>query len=179
MTLLALQLANLVHDSKTSAGHDVLARSTHLVAAVAACIVSFLEHGRSVKPSDLLLIYLAASIFNDIIQAGLLYVAWNLCNPIGLPLATFVVKSVLLVVESQPKTDILRKPYDKLGPEDTSGVFGLVFFWWANHLLWLGNTKILSSEDLPAMQTDLDALKIRGQMQAQWDKRSKFGGPIA
>lgn len=151
--------------------------SSPFFATVAVCVVSFLEHGRNVRPSGLLTAFLAASIFSDIVQAGLLYVAWNLCNPVGLPLAGFMAKCVLLVLESQTKNGILRKPYDELGPEDTSGVFGLVFFWWVNRLLWTGSSKILSTEDLPKMETSFDALRIREEMQAQWDKRSKYYRP--
>lgn len=33
---------------------------------------------------------------------------------------------------------------------------------------------MLSSGDLPAMELSLDALKIREEMQAQWDKRIKY-----
>lgn len=125
--LFALQFANLVHGLKKYSGWDTSAQQLALVAAVALCVVSFLEHGRKVRPSGLLTTYPVISIFSDVVQVGLLYVAWNFCNPVGLPLAKFMAKCVLLVIESQTKNDILRKPYYALGPEDTSGLFGLVF----------------------------------------------------
>lgn len=174
MTLFALQLANLILSLKKQSSRDTAAQQLSLVTAVAVCIVSFLEHGRNVRPSGLLTTFLMASIFSDIVQAGLLYVAWNLCNPLGLPLAVFLAECFLLVLESQTKNGILRKPHDELGPEDTSGFFGLVFFWWVNRLLWTGSSKSLSTEDLPKMETSFDALRIREEMQAQWDKRSEY-----
>jgi hypothetical protein len=93
----------------------------------------------------------------------------------GLPLATILAKCVLLVLEGKTKQGILRKPHDELGPEDTCGLLNLVFFWWVNRLLWTGNSKILSSEDLPAMEVSFDAPRI-WEMQAQWDKRSRYLG---
>ncbi|KAK0717285.1 hypothetical protein B0T26DRAFT_675615 [Lasiosphaeria miniovina] len=128
VTLFALQLASLVFGILNHAHWGLLAsRVLSFVAAFAVCVLSFLEHGRNVVPSTLLTIYFA----------GLLYVAWNLCHPWGLPSVIFAARALVLVLEGPVKTDILREPYDKLSPEETAGFFGVVF-WWVNKILKKG-----------------------------------------
>lgn len=100
--------------------------------------------------------------------------AWNLCNFIGLASAVFATKCVLLVLEGQTKRSILRKPYDALGPEETSGFFGLLFFWWVNKLLKTGYSKVLSVNELPVLEMSFDVIKARETMQREWDKRSTY-----
>ena len=143
-----------------------------LATAAAVCVLSFLEHSRSVGPSTLLTSYLVISIISDMIQVGLLYVAWNLCKPWGFPSAIFATRFVLLLMEGQPKRSILREPYDKLSPEETAGFFGVAFFWWVNTVLKVGYYEVLSLEDMPPLEKSLDVVKIREAMQRNWDKRS-------
>lgn len=143
-----------------------------LAAAAALCVVSFLEHGRSIAPSTVLTVYLVFSAFSDVVQVGLLYVARNLCNISALAFVIFMVKLVLLILEGQEKTSILREPYQHLAPEETAGFFGTAFFWWVNRVLALGYSRILSLEDMPPLASYLDTMKMREAMQRTWDKRS-------
>jgi ATP-binding cassette subfamily C (CFTR/MRP) protein 1 len=148
------------------------ARLLSLVAYAAFCVLSILEHGRSVTPSTLLTVYLVFSAFSDAIQLGLLYVAKNLCSPSALSLAIFIARLALLVLEAQNKTSILREPYRHLAPEETAGFFGSAFFWWVNGIIALGYSKILSVQDMPPLASYLDTMKMREAMQRTWDKRS-------
>ncbi len=173
--LFGLQLAYLVLGILEHAHWKLLAaRLLSLVAAAAVCVLSFLEHGRNVGPSTLLTSYFVIIILSDVIQAGLLYVAWNLCNPWGLASAIFATKFVLLVLEGQTKRSILREPYDKLSPEETAGFFGVAFFWWVNKVLKTGYSKVLSLDDMPPLGKSLDVMKTREAMQREWDKRSTY-----
>jgi len=152
---------------------DWISRLLPVLAAAALCVVSFLEHGRNVAPSTVLTIYLVFTIFSDVIHAGLLVVARNLCDPLGLDAAIFAVKFVLLVLEGQTKLSILREPYQKLSPEETSGFFGVIFFWWVNRFLKLGYNKVLSLDDMPQMMKSIDAAEMRELIQRKWDRRRK------
>lgn len=116
--------------------------------------------------------YLAIAILSDVIQGGLLYVAWNLCNPEGLASAIFATKIVLLILELQTKRSILREPHDKLSPEETAGFFGVAFFWWVNKVLKTGYSNVLSLDNMPPLGKSLDVVKTRQAMQREWDKRS-------
>jgi ATP-binding cassette, subfamily C (CFTR/MRP), member 1 len=145
-----------------------------LVAATAVCVLSFLEHGRNVGPSTLLTSFLVIAILSDVIQAGLLYVAWKLCNPWGLASAIFATRCVLLILEGRTKRSILREPYDKLSPEETAGFFGVAFFWWVNKVLKTGYCNVFTLDDMPPLGEGLDIMKTREAMQREWDKRSTY-----
>lgn len=149
------------------------ARLLSLVAYAACCVLSILEHGRSVTPSTLLTVYLVFSAFSDVIQLGLLYVAKNLCSPSALPFTIFMARLALLLLEALNKTSILREPYRHLAPEETAGFFGTAFFWWVNSIIALGYSKILSVHDMPPLVSYLDTMEMREAMQRMWDKRSK------
>jgi ATP-binding cassette subfamily C (CFTR/MRP) protein 1 len=137
------------------------------------CGLSLLENGRSAAPSTILTVYLAVSGFSDIIKFGLLYVAKNLCSHSILPVAIFMVRMSLLVLEARTKTAILREPFQDLAPEETAGVFGTTFFWWVNKFIALGYSRILSIKDMPPLASNLDTITIREDMQKIWDKRSR------
>ncbi|KAI9738030.1 MAG: hypothetical protein M1818_005458 [Claussenomyces sp. TS43310] len=114
------------------------ARLLSLVAYAAFCVLSILEHGRSITPSTILTVYLVFSAFFDTIQFGLLYVAKSLCSPSALSVAIFLVRLALLVIEARKKTSILREPYQHLAPEETAGFLDTAFFWWVNDINALG-----------------------------------------
>ena len=171
--LFALQLAYTVTTIVETASPSFLAvRLLGLVASVAFWVASFLEHGRSIAPSTLLTVYLVFSTFSDVVQLGLLYVAKNICSPSILATFVFATGVVLLILEVQNKTPILRKPYQNLAPEELSGFLGTAFFWWVNGIVGMGHSKILSLDDMPPLATYLDVMKTREAMQRVWDNRS-------
>jgi len=137
------------------------------------CILSFLEHGRSIAPSTVLTVYLTLAIFSRCVRFGLLYVARNLCSTSLLPSSIFIATFILLVLEGQIKTPILREPYQNLAPEETAGFFGNAFFWWVNRIIVLGHSKIMSIEDMPPLASYLDNMKVREDMQQTWDRRRR------
>lgn len=111
-------------------------------------------------------------MFSGVINAGLQYVAWNLCSIWGLPTAIFASRIVLFILESQTKRSILREPFSELSLEETSGFFGVLFFLWVNKVLKTGYFRALSLADMPPLDKSLDAMKVREAMQREWDKKS-------
>jgi hypothetical protein len=148
------------------------AQALSLAATATLGVLSFFEHGRSVSPSNLLMIFLAASCFVDIMEAGLLAVAENFCRLSPVASALFAAKLVLLGLEMQDKTPILREPYRDLCPEERTGYFGNAFFWWVNRIIAAGSSKILSLQDLPPLASSINAMQLRDEIQRVWDKRS-------
>ena len=143
-----------------------------LVASATFCMLSFVEHGRAVAPSFLLMVYLVASAFADVMHACLLLVAKNLCGISPLAPTIFAVKLVLMLLEVQDKTPVLREPYRELAPEERAGAFGNVFFWWVNDILRLGHGTTMTLHDMPPFERGIDAMELRESMQRIWDKRS-------
>ncbi|KAM3552261.1 hypothetical protein MY1884_007289 [Beauveria asiatica] len=109
--------------------------------------------------------YFLCSPTRKAINAGLQLVAWNLCITWGLSSAIFAGRLLLFILESQTKRSILREPYNRLPLEETSGFFGVLFFWWVNKFLKTGYSKALSLADMPSLDKSLDAMKIRDSMQ--------------
>lgn len=171
-----MQFAQLISDFREQAPSDLLAaRLFCSIVSAAVCVLSFLEHGRNVAPSAVLTTYLVLECFSDVIQAGLLYVGEGFCYPVSsLTSAISATRFILLSLEGQTKTSILREPYNKLSPEETAGFFGVVFFWWVNKVLITGYSHILSLDDMPPLGTALDAMETRTAMQREWDRRSWF-----
>jgi len=172
-SLFSLEIGYFVPTIITTSSATLLAsRLLYLAAYAALCLLSVLEHGRSITPSTFLIMYLVFSSFADVIQFALLYVAMNLCSFSALPVAIFIVRLTLLVLEAQNKTSILREPYVNLAPEEKAGFFGTTFFWWVNSFITLGYSKILSITDIPPLPSYLNTMKMRDAMQTTWNKRS-------
>ncbi|KAJ6781871.1 hypothetical protein PWT90_06528 [Aphanocladium album] len=173
----SLQLIAAVYGMLEHAPWSVLApRLLFWAADAVSCVLLFFEHGRNTGPSTVLTLYLVLTIFNHLVNAGLKYVAWNLCDMECIPIAIFSSKVLLLILESQVKRSILRPPHDQLSAEETSGLFGTLFLWWVNTVLSAGYSSTLRLADMPPLNRALDAVQIRATMQREWDKKRKHEG---
>lgn len=120
-------------------------------------LLSQLEHERTIKPSTIISGYLFLSIVLSLPEARTLFsVQTNLAIPIlysvGLGL-----RVVTLVIESLPKTSILRPAWQNPPPEAATGVLGLSLFTWINPLLMKGNKEDLTVQNLPELEEDFTA----------------------
>ncbi|MBE3047417.1 hypothetical protein IMZ48_33875 [Candidatus Bathyarchaeota archaeon] len=161
--------------------------TTQLDVGIFSAIISFLaciglypllllEHTRSIKPSDLAVVYLLASLACD--SADLGKVVYENGTSVGILPATasLLLKFVLMVAESRGKERILRGPPGQWPPEKLSGVLGRAFFWWINPILAQGYRNILTGDNLPPMDRELSSkLRRRRALQA-WDQRGKSRG---
>lgn len=143
-----------------------------LVAYGTLPLISILEHGRSVRPSTLLTLFLVFSASSDAIQWGLLHFVTNCPTSPAVIGIAFTIKVILLVLEMRNKMSILREPYENMSPEEISGLLGNLFFWWVNDFIVLGYSKILSADDMPPLPSYLNSMKLRKAMQVTWDQRS-------
>ena len=141
-----------------------------LAAAVAASIVSFHDHRLSVRPSSVLVLYLTASLALDIVSlAGPLQPRWK---PFYWAMCVqAVAKLVLVLLECKSKSAILQDKYRSLPPEDLASILSLTYFWWLHDLLRLGFSKVLSPDDLPRIDTQLDAERLRQKILVAWGQR--------
>jgi ATP-binding cassette, subfamily C (CFTR/MRP), member 1 len=137
-------------------------------AALAVCQLSFFEHGRSVKPSTLLIFYLLASVICE----GVLLRSFYHGNSATLHVLTvaFGFKFLFLILESTNKRSYLREPYKELPVEQTVSVLSRAFLFWINDLILLGNSKLLTYSDLPSLNDGLKSRDLRVRMEDVWDK---------
>ncbi|OJJ51777.1 hypothetical protein ASPZODRAFT_57391 [Penicilliopsis zonata CBS 506.65] len=184
LVLLALQLSRLVLEllADPHSIRYVSATALEFACSLAISFLSFVHHGRSISPSDLLNVYLATSIGIDIAKAVLLSITTaHECNVSMLSIALMAVKTVLLGLETQSKRSILREPWtsQNLSFEETDGVFSRITFWRVNALLQRGRKQLLKLDDLPTLHSELSSSLLRERMRVCWERRSKPEGRYA
>jgi hypothetical protein len=165
----------------------VQSRSLHTRAAVAAevlssaanfgaLVLSFLEDQRSVKPSDLLVLYYSASTLLGIPRLRTLWllpsdylvhqVVWTVL---------LAITAVVAVLECIGKTSHLRPVYKKgLTSEETSGFWTRSLFVWLLPLFRQGYNTIFLVEDLPEVDNDLKASTTSRELEHAWRRARRL-----
>jgi len=141
-----------------------------VLASIALCPLLLLEHTRSVRPSDVAVVYLLVTLICGSLELGTVIHDNGLSIGIWIAAAGTAVKFVLLVAESQPKDEILL---EQVSPEESAGILSRSFFWWINPILVKGNRKILTGECLPELDKKLLSESRRGRALAAWAQRGE------
>lgn len=174
LTYLGLQIALLVAwrtSALSSATRVSLAESCmRLADALVICVLSLAEYPRTVRPSTILCVYLALSAVFDAVQIRTLWLLGDDSRLVAaLSSASLAIKLTILTFESQGKQSLLKDPYNKLGPEDLSGIFSRVSFWWLNSLLWRGFKTVLVPAELFQTDSQLDTNSLHQRFQHAWN----------
>lgn len=142
---------------------------------MALCLLSYVEHTRTVKPSTLLNSFLFTTLLFDIANARTVwlragdYPLLKNVQVIGvLAVVAAVVKAVVLVVEAFEKRSILRKEYACYPPEATGSLFNRSFFWWLNSLFRRGYRHVLDVDDLFYLDKHIKSGYCHPRFQAAW-----------
>ncbi|OHF02462.1 hypothetical protein CORC01_02157 [Colletotrichum orchidophilum] len=137
--------------STSRLGIDLASAIASLVACVGLCPLLFLEHTRSVRPSDLAIVYLLVTLACELVELGAGVFDNESAAIVAPALANLCVKGVLLIVELRGKQPILQGPRDQWSPEELSSILDRTFFGWINPILARGNKNILTGDSLPVM----------------------------
>jgi ATP-binding cassette, subfamily C (CFTR/MRP), member 1 len=130
--------------------------------------LSYLEHIRSEKPSDFIASYLLVSCIEDVV----LMIDHRYPGPLVFPIQ-FLLKIVLLILESWGKSSLLIEKDSQLSPQDRAGIINRAFLWWTRDILILGYSKILSNDDIPPIDAGLSAERLRTEAVEAWEKRGR------
>ncbi|KAL6870410.1 P-loop containing nucleoside triphosphate hydrolase protein [Trichoderma novae-zelandiae] len=153
---------------------EIASRSAALVASVGLVWLSIAEHKRSIRPSDLIVLYLLLTIAWNMF--ALTYPGFSNVRNGGrhhaFLVAEVAARVAILALESQGKTSILRSEYSKISPEETAGLISSMLFWWLNELLSRGNRSILRGSHLPPLDSELEAQGLRRNILKSWENRS-------
>ncbi|KAH9209825.1 P-loop containing nucleoside triphosphate hydrolase protein [Leptodontidium sp. 2 PMI_412] len=171
---LAVNLLCLLHvliGAQNPRNISTVTASISLIAACSLCLLSFLEHTRSICPSTLIILYLLSSSVGHIIQLSIpAYQSQNV-EIQGFRLAQVCLELAFLITECRSKSSFLKPQYQDLSPEETASVLGRTFFSWINPVLVKGNGKILNHADLPAVDGKLSSESLRKNILLAWDRR--------
>ncbi|KAK9420894.1 putative ABC transporter FUM19 [Seiridium unicorne] len=107
-------------------------------------VLSYTEHRRSIRPSTLLVSYLALSILLDLAQTRTLFLRSPDSGPIqALFTASLATKLAFVCLEELQKCPLVTDKTKNLALEATSGPINRSVFWWLNQLFWKGFKSLL------------------------------------
>ncbi|PYH94329.1 hypothetical protein BO71DRAFT_430061 [Aspergillus ellipticus CBS 707.79] len=169
--LFTLQVVYAVYRFRAPALHTKLATTSdvlNIVATTAAAILSFVEDQCSIEPSDLLVIYFSALTLLDVPRLRSLWLIPGTDTCRGLWTTIYILTVAALVLESMKKFRILRTLYTDVTKEQVIGFWGRSFFIWVTPLFRAGFSDILSVEDLPETDKDLQGDVARQKLETAW-----------
>jgi ATP-binding cassette, subfamily C (CFTR/MRP), member 1 len=172
----ALQLVSLILWTSPAAARtqtSLAAAAIALLASLALCLLSYVEHDRTVRPSTFLAIVLFVTLLFDIARARTLWLRQN--GDVNLAIAevftaSVVVKALVLVLEATRKRPLLRPEYQAYPPEATAGIYARSFFTWLNSLIRRGFSQILGIDDLFELDKHLKTSYLQQNFQSAWNK---------
>ncbi|KAJ5737499.1 uncharacterized protein N7483_002624 [Penicillium malachiteum] len=170
MILHVLDTALLVGDPALRTDLGTPSRIINVVATLTAIFLSFLEDQRSVKPSDLLVLYYSAITLLNLPQIRSL---WQIPNATQasriLSIMILILNFGILVAESIHKQNFLS-PNDqsKSTKEATYGFWGKSMLLWTLTLFQTGYSKTLTIEDIPEVDVDQQAQQTEEELQIAW-----------
>lgn len=142
-----------------------------LVALTASVLLSWLEDQRSIRPSDLMIVYFAVTGILSLPRARTLWLlpAFASRSAVVWTLVCFTTVAVLFV-ESVHKTRVLRTIYRQPSKEVTASFWVRSFFTWVLPLFRRGYSKVLSVQDMPDVDTALQGTEAEMQLQNAWNR---------
>ncbi|KAB5542688.1 ABC transporter [Coniochaeta sp. 2T2.1] len=173
LAVMQLVLVAKALSTRTQPVIRTLSTITTFIAFLGLSPLLYFEHTRSIRPSDLAIIYTLVSFLCDAAtlwctssqHVGRSCVVFNA--------ASIAVKLLLIVVESQEKHLILQGRLGQWSPEQLAGILNRTFLWWINAILIQGYRLILVDESLPPLDHGLDSRLLRHRASQAWDQRAK------
>jgi ATP-binding cassette subfamily C (CFTR/MRP) protein 1 len=166
MQLILLVMFSLNDSLRTKA--TLASAALVFACSVGICLLSHLEHVRSVRPSLLINSYLLLTLPFDMARTRTLFLS-DASKPLaGVFSGMIGVKILVLIAEAMEKRGILLEPYRGLSPEETSGIYSRSFFFWLNKLMTSGFSRLLSNSDLYPIDSQMSAATLKSEMQRSW-----------
>lgn len=149
--LVSKQIEDGSHEAKLASA--ILTTTTSPVMAY----LSYLEHYRSLRTSLVLNSYLSITTVLNIVRTRTTWLLQEDQTYSILFTVATAASAALVVMEAVPKSRSLKSSHENMSPEETSGLYSLLFVSWVTPLLRLGNEKILGTNDLYPLDSQLSA----------------------
>ena len=138
------------------------------------CTLIYMAHRHSLRPSTLLSIYLAVTIFFDAAKVLSYFTRYNDLQTNGSLLISIAsVKFALLLLEEIPKRTLFYSTGD-VGKEAVSGFWNRSVFWWVNSTLITGYRSLLVVDTLEQLDPKFDSAILLSRLDRVWTP-SKIG----
>jgi ATP-binding cassette subfamily C (CFTR/MRP) protein 1 len=135
----------------------------------AAGFQSFLEDQRSLRPSDILVLYFSAC---SILYIPMLRSLWLMPSdyvPRALWTVVFVCNTLVVFAESARKSRFIRPLYKGATAEQVAGFWSRSFFIWVLPFFQTGYSKELKLRDIPKADLELQAKSTWKGLDASWN----------
>ncbi|EFR04178.1 canalicular multispecific organic anion transporter 1 [Nannizzia gypsea CBS 118893] len=170
MLQVALLASWSIHDTLRS-WSSISAAALSLVTFAILLLLSYFEHGRNIKPSSTLLIYLFFSMIFDVTRTRTLFLIKPYSVLSVLSITSTAMKAFILGLESWEKAKYIQRPVCvPYGPEDTSSILNRGIFFWLNLLLLNGARSTLLPKDLYCLAQGMDADSLSSPFLTIWEK---------
>ncbi|KAK3353395.1 ABC transporter [Lasiosphaeria hispida] len=133
------------------------------------------EHSQSLRPSTVLQCFCVSTILLDLPRVRTQWLLDDNSAVAPVFTATFVLRIVLLTLESLPKWKHTTISTEDVPPEMRQGILGQTFFWWLKPLFLEGYKRDLSMEDLHPVDGDLTGSVLRTKLLRSWGKVDQAG----
>lgn len=146
-----------------------------------SCALSYAEHGKSLRPSSLLNVFLLVSLLLDAALLRTLWLATIVNGAIRAVFsASFGVKAVLVVLEAVEKSRFLLgssgeecrdtvRDRENTAPEETSGLYGRAVYAWVAPLLKTGFRRLLVPADLFVLDAEMRTARLGDRFWRVWN----------
>ncbi|KAL3590087.1 hypothetical protein FPOAC2_12269 [Fusarium poae] len=152
---------------------SIAAACVSFASSLVSCVLSRAEHAKSPRPSSLLNVFFAVSLFLDV---ALLRTLWLV--PINVAIqavftAAFILKAMLVVVEGWSKAPYLVSGSGFHSPEVTAGLYARAVFAWVMPLLLTGFRKLLRPMDLLELDEEMGSAQLTGRFWSHWNRHNQ------
>lgn len=173
--LLALHIVFLFYRTQDPRLYTKLSVASGVVdgaATAAAGIYSFLGDQRSLRPSDLLVLYFTLSTILYIPRLRSLWTIpdTDLAIPRVVWTVIFIATASLVILESVKKTRLLRPGYKNATAEQTTGFWSRSFYIWVLPFFRTGYAQIIQLDDIPRVDDDLEEEVARTRLDEAWKR---------
>lgn len=151
----------------------IAASALAFIASLALCLLSRLEHSRSIRPSPIINGYILLTLVFDIARVRTLFLDSDSRSVASCFTGMISVKLMVLLAEATEKRRILLAPYRDLSPEETSGLYSKSFFFWLNQLMTSGFRRVLHNHDLYPIDSDMSSEVLQQRMKRVWSNASQ------
>ncbi|KAK6438978.1 hypothetical protein LTR95_004823 [Oleoguttula sp. CCFEE 5521] len=152
------------YQTRASVAADVLT----LFASIAAGVLSVLQHQRSLRPSNLLAVYLTIASTLGIARVRTLWMITPASQTAVSYITAFTFSVLALILESTKNASARGIRDRNEATESYSGLWNRTVFLWLTHTFFTGYSKVLSVPDLPLLDVKLRTPRLSGELMKKW-----------
>ncbi|KAJ5592008.1 uncharacterized protein N7459_002377 [Penicillium hispanicum] len=168
---IAFQVQAPILHTKASLPASIL----QLIAVATAGLLSWLEDQRSVRPSDLMVLYFFTT---SVLALPHVRTLWQLSADATTPAVVWTLVTIgtvaVSVLESIHKTRLVHLVYRESSKESTASFWIRSFFIWVLPLFHSGFSTVLSIHDMPEVDRALQGKSAERKLQLAWSKDTYY-----